>query len=171
MCGVIEPGLQRTCPLWISSRSTPLNRIPTLSPASPESKSFLNISTPVQTDFLVAVTPTISTSSPVLITPDSILPVATVPLPEIEKTSSTGIRKGLSISLVGWGINSSTAFINSIIEFFPISSSLPSTAANADPLTIGVLSPGYLYEVKSSLISSSTSSIISLSSTWSTLFK
>ena len=37
--------------------------------------------------------------------------------------------------------------------------------AKAEPFTIGVLSPGYLYEVKSSRISSSTRSIISLSST------
>ena len=58
-----------------------------------------------------------------------------------------------------------------MIEFFPISSSLPSTAANAEPLIIGVLSPGNLYDVNKSFISSSTSSIISLSSTWSTLFK
>ena len=128
----------------MSDLSIPLNKIPTLSPASPESKSFLNISTPVQTDFLVSLIPTISTSSPVLITPDSILPVATVPLPEIENTSSTGIKNGLSTSLAGCGICSSTAFINSKIEFFPISSSLFSTAAKAEPLTIGVLSPGYL---------------------------
>ena len=63
---------------------------------------------------------------------------------DIEKTSSTGIRKGLSTSLAGCGIKSSTAFINSKIEFFPISSSFFSTAAKADPLMIGVLSPGYL---------------------------
>ena len=101
--------------------------------ASPESKSFLNISTPVQTDFLVSLIPTISISSPVLITPDSTLPVTTVPLPEIENTSSTGIKKSLSFGLSGCGINSSTFFINSKIEFFPISSSLPSTAASAEP--------------------------------------
>ena len=40
--------------------------------------------------------PMISTGSPVLITPDSILPVATVPLPVIENTSSIGIKNGLS---------------------------------------------------------------------------
>ena len=136
-----------------------------LSPASPESKSFLNISTPVQTDFFVSLIPTISISSPVFITPDSTLPVTTVPLPEIENTSSTGIRKSLSLGLSGCGINSSTAFINSKIEFLPISSSLPSTAASADPFAIGVLSPGNLYEVNNSFISSSTRSIISLSST------
>tara|TARA_B100000123_G_scaffold53107_1_gene36549 strand:- start:175 stop:387 length:213 start_codon:yes stop_codon:yes gene_type:complete len=58
-----------------------------------------------------------------------------------------------------------------MIAFFPISSSLPSTAAKAEPLIIGVLSPGNLYEVNNSFISSSTSSINSLSFTWSTLFK
>ena len=80
LCGVIEPGLQRTCPLSTSSRSTPLKRAPILSPASPLSNSFLNISTPVHTDFLVSLIPTISISSPTLITPDSTLPVTTVPL-------------------------------------------------------------------------------------------
>ena len=41
--------------------------------------------------------------------------VATVPLPVIEKTSSTAIKNGLSISLSGSGILASTAFINSSI--------------------------------------------------------
>ena len=45
--------------------------------------------------------PTISTVSPVLTTPCSMRPVATVPRPVIEKTSSTGIRNGLSRSRVG----------------------------------------------------------------------
>ena len=125
----------------------------------------------MQTDFLVSLIPTISISSPVFRTPDSTLPVATVPLPDIENTSSTGIRKSLSFGLSGCGMNSSTFFINSKIDFFPISSSLPSTAASAEPFVIGVLSPGNLYEVNNSLISSSTRSIISLSSTWSTLFR
>ena len=141
---MIDPGLHNTWPLSTSVLSTPLNNAPILSPASPESNSFLNISTPVHTDFFVSLIPTISISSPVLITPDSTLPVTTVPLPEIEKTSSTGIKKSLSLGLSGWGINSSTDFINSIIEFLPISSSLPSTAAKAEPLIIGVLSPGNL---------------------------
>ena len=115
--------------------------------------------------FLMPVEDVFSISSPTLITPDSTLPVTTVPLPEIEKTSSTGIKKGLSFGLSGCGIKESTFFINSKIEFFPISSSLPSTAAKAEPLAMGVLSPGNLYEVNSSFISSSTKSIISLSST------
>ena len=81
--------------------STPRNSAPMLSPASPLSKSFLNISTPVQTDFFVSLIPTISISSPTFMTPDSTLPVTTVPRPEIEKTSSTGIKKGLSFGLSG----------------------------------------------------------------------
>jgi hypothetical protein len=48
--------------------------------------------------------PTISTVSPVLTTPCSIRPVATVPRPVIEKTSSTGIRNGLSRSRSGSGM-------------------------------------------------------------------
>ena len=62
---------------------------------------FLNISTPVQTDFFVSVIPMISISSPTLITPCSTLPVTTVPLPDIENTSSTGIKKGLSFGRSG----------------------------------------------------------------------
>ena len=45
--------------------------------------------------------PTISTVSPVLMIPLSMRPVATVPRPVIENTSSTGIRNGLSRSRVG----------------------------------------------------------------------
>jgi hypothetical protein len=55
-----------------------------------------NISTPVTVVFWVGRMPTISISSPTLITPRSIRPVTTVPRPEIENTSSTGIRNGLS---------------------------------------------------------------------------
>ena len=64
---------------------------------------------------LVSLIPTISTSSPTLTFPLSILPVATVPLPVIENTSSTAIKNGLSISLSGSGILASTAVINSSI--------------------------------------------------------
>ena len=48
--------------------------------------------------------PTISTSSPELMMPCSTRPVATVPRPVIEKTSSTGIRNGLSRSRSGSGM-------------------------------------------------------------------
>src|SRR4026209_1818310 len=96
LCGLIEPGLHRTWPRSTASLSIPRSRQPTLSPASPESSSLRNISTPVTTDFCVSFRPTISTSSPTLILPRSIRPVATVPRPVIENTSSTGIRNGFS---------------------------------------------------------------------------
>ena len=75
--------------------------MPTLSPAWPWSSSFLNISTPVQVVFCVGVMPTISISSPTLMTPRSTRPVTTVPRPEMEKTSSTGIRKAPSMARSG----------------------------------------------------------------------
>ena len=42
--------------------------------------------------------------SPTLTMPRSTLPVTTVPRPEMENTSSTGIRNGLSISRLGSGM-------------------------------------------------------------------
>ena len=75
-----------------------------LSPARPSSSSFLNISTPVTTTLRVGRTPTISTSSPTLTTPRSTRPVATVPRPLMPKTSSMGIRKGLSTARSGVGM-------------------------------------------------------------------
>src|SRR3989441_1396323 len=91
----------------------PRKRRPTLSPAWPSSNSLRNISTPVTTVFLSVPKPTISTSSPTLILPRSILPVATVPRPVIEKTSSTGIRNGLSTSRFGTGMLLSRAACSS----------------------------------------------------------
>ena len=55
---------------------------------------------------------------------------------------TTDIKKGVSFGLSGCGICSSIAFINSSIEFFPVSSSFPSRAAKAEPCIIGILSPG-----------------------------
>jgi hypothetical protein len=72
-----------------------------------------NISTPVTVVFCVGRMPTISTSSLTLIMPRSTRPVTTVPRPVIVKTSSTGIRNGLSVSRTGSGIDSSTASISS----------------------------------------------------------
>jgi hypothetical protein len=46
----------------------------------------------------------ISTSSPTLMMPRSMRPVATVPRPLIENTSSIAIRKGLSMSRTGSGM-------------------------------------------------------------------
>ena len=48
--------------------------------------------------------PTISTFSPTLTVPRSMRPVTTVPRPLMEKTSSMGIRKGLSTGRGGVGM-------------------------------------------------------------------
>jgi len=77
----------------------PLNRSPTLSPASPSSSVFLNISTPVTVVFFGASSDQLSLLLPYFYFSRSILPVETVPLPVIENTSSTAISKGLSMSL------------------------------------------------------------------------
>jgi hypothetical protein len=63
-----------------------------------------NISTPVTTVFVVSFRPMISTSSFTFTMPRSMRPVTTVPRPEIENTSSTGIRNGLSSSRSGVGM-------------------------------------------------------------------
>uniref|UniRef100_A0A0A9CMJ9 Uncharacterized protein n=2 Tax=Arundo donax TaxID=35708 RepID=A0A0A9CMJ9_ARUDO len=76
--------------------------------------------------------------------PCSTRPVTTVPRPWIEKTSSIGIKKGLSSCLTGSGMYSSTASISFIIAFFPISSLVPCKADKADPRMIGISSPGNL---------------------------
>src|SRR6185437_6948354 len=70
----------------------------------------------------------------------SIRPVTTVPRPVIVKTSSIGIRNGLSVSRVGSGMYSSTACMRSRI--FCACSSSPSSAFRAEPVTIGMSSPG-----------------------------
>src|SRR3569623_1653445 len=85
---------------WLAKRS---NR-PQLSPAWPWASSLRNISTPVTVVFWVSLMPTISTSSPTLMMPRSTRPVTTVPRPEIEKTSSTGIRKAPSMARSGSGM-------------------------------------------------------------------
>ena len=53
-----------------------------LSPATPSSRSFRNISTPVTTFLVVGLNPTISISSPTFTFPRSTRPVTTVPRPE-----------------------------------------------------------------------------------------
>ena len=106
-CGVLLRGIDRD-----ASLSIPLRRTPQFSPALPSSRDFLNISTPVHVVSVVSLIPTISRASPVLTIPVSILPVTTVPLPEIVKTSSTGIKKGLSVSLAGSGIETSSSSTN-----------------------------------------------------------
>ena len=104
VCGLTDPGFASTCPLSTSSFLVPLNSAPMLSPACPESRSFLNISTPVTVVFAVGLIPTISTSSPTFTIPLSTLPVTTVPLPVIVNTSSIGIRKAWSTGLSGVGM-------------------------------------------------------------------
>ena len=100
----MEPGLASTWPRSTSSFSTPRSSTPMLSPATPSSRSFRNISTPVTIFFSVGLYPTISISSPTFTLPRSTRPVTTVPRPEIEKTSSIGIMNGLSMSRSGIGM-------------------------------------------------------------------
>src|SRR3989338_7902748 len=168
------PGLAITCPLSIWFFSIPLNNAPILSPAIASSNNFLNISIPVITVFCVALIPTNSTLSPTFTFPLSTLPVATVPRPVIENTSSTDIKNALSTSLCGKGMVSSTFATNSNIgpqlahSFFAHPQLI---AFNALPLTMGTLSPANSYLVNSSLTSNSTKSNNSASSTTSHLFK
>ncbi|GJE68481.1 hypothetical protein LNAOJCKE_5725 [Methylorubrum aminovorans] len=103
-CGFTEPGLHTTWPRSTSSRFVPRSSTPTLSPAWPWSSSLRNISTPVTVVVVVGRMPTISTVSPTLTMPRSTRPVTTVPRPEIENTSSIGIRNGMSIGRSGCGM-------------------------------------------------------------------
>jgi hypothetical protein len=84
----MDPGATITIPRRICSRFTPRNKAPMLSPASPRSSSLWNISTPVKVVLKLAPRPMISTSEPLVMTPRSTRPVATVPRPEMEKTST-----------------------------------------------------------------------------------
>ena len=124
---------------------------------------------PVTTVEVVSFRPTISTVSFSLTTPRSMRPVATVPRPVIENTSSMDIRKGLSISRTGSGISESMASMRSLIAFTP--SGLPSRAAVAEPRMIFAVLPSNWYLVRRSRISSSTRSRRSGSSIRSTLFR
>ena len=63
----------------------------------------------------------ISISSFTLTMPRSMRPVTTVPRPEIENTSSTGIRNGLSISRFGTGMYASISSTSLITAFTPMS--------------------------------------------------
>src|SRR5436853_49523 len=121
------------------------------------------------TTFLSGPQPTISTSSPTLILPRSIRPVATVPRPVIENTSSTGIRNGLSTSRLGTGMLLSSAVSRS--HTLGTHCLSPSMALSAEPRIIGTSSPGNSYFERSSRTSSSTRSSSSASSTKSHLFR
>src|SRR6266513_1375186 len=124
---------------------------------------------PLPPPFSSAPHPTISTSSPTFTFPRSIRPVATVPRPVIENTSSTGIRNGLSISRFGTGMLLSRAVSSS--STFPAHCLSPSIAFSAAPRMTGVSSPGNWYLDNSSRTSSSTRSSSSGSSTRSHLFR
>ena len=141
-----------------------------LSPAWASSRSLRNISIPVTTTLRVSsLIPTISTSSDTWRTPASTLPVATVPRPVMENTSSTGITNGLSVSRCGSGMYSSTASISSMI-LSPHGPAGSSRALRAEPWITGMSSPGKSYSERRSRISISTSSRSSSSSTISHLF-
>merc|ERR1719456_1302106 len=106
------------------------------------SSSLRNISTPVQVVLTVGRIPTISISSPTFTTPRSIRPVTTVPRPEIENTSSTGIRNVPSTARSGVGMYVSSASARFMIATSPSSPLSPSSASLAEPLMIGVSSAG-----------------------------
>ena len=166
------PGLHSTWPRSTSSRLVPRSSMPTLSPAWPWSSSLRNISTPVQVVFCVGVMPTISISSPTLTTPRSTRPVTTVPRPEIENTSSTGIRNGAvdrALGRAGCSCRARRPASGSTPS--PSSPLSPSSASLAEPWMIGVSSPGNSYLSSSSRTSISTSSSSSASSTMSHLFR
>lgn len=111
------------------------------------------------------------TLSPTLQVPYSIVPVTTVPLPEMFMALSTDIKKGLSLSLTGIGIFLSKAATSFSIACSPKTGSVPYRAQRALPLMKTALSPSYSYEVRSSLTSISTSSCISVSVTKSHLLR
>src|SRR4030095_15191077 len=119
---------------------TPLHVV--LPPPCPSSTSFRNTPPPVPTVLLVGLIPTISHSSPVFTIPCSTRPVTTVPRPVIENTSSIGIRNGRSSARFGSGMNESSASISSSMHLFAVSSFGSCPAFSADPLMIGVSSPG-----------------------------
>ena len=111
--------------------------------------------------------PTISTVELTLIVPRSTLPVTTVPRPVMVKTSSIGIRNGLSVSRSGSGTDSSTASISSTTVSTHFGS--PSSAFRPEVRMTGASSSNS-WAASSSRTSSSTSSRISSSSTMSALF-
>ena len=94
--GLMEPGFTITIPRRILVFSIPLNKDPRY-PQLHRDQDFTEHFNPSNggSQFSAPI-PIISTGSPVLATPVSIRPVATVPRPVMENTSSTGIKKGLS---------------------------------------------------------------------------
>src|SRR6059058_2000347 len=94
----------------MSSRLVPRSRHPTLSPARPSSRIFLNISTPVTTVEVVSLMPTISTVSPVLMMPCSTRPVAT------GRVEQGIIKTGETVEIVG--IKDTTSTVVTGVEMF-----------------------------------------------------
>lgn len=116
-------------------------------------KDFIkHLSTLTTVVLAVGLIPTISTSSLELTTPLSISSSSNSPLPAIEKTSSTAIKNGLSVSLTGAGIYSSRALINSKnwLNCLVVSGRC-STALRAELLITGTSSPWYSYFLSNSL--------------------
>ena len=150
MCGVIVPVFASTIPRSMSSFWIPRRSTPTLSPATLSSSVFWNISRPVTVTSRVSPRPTISTTSPTFTVPRSTRPVATVPRPVIENTSSIAIRNVFSVSRSGVGMYESTASINAkILSTHLLSpdaiagvSVNASKARSAEPATTGISSPG-----------------------------
>ena len=112
----------------------------------------------------------ISTSSPTLMMPRSMRPVATVPRPLIENTSSIAIRNGLSMSRTGSGMYAVERVEQLADRLLPLRVAVERREAPR-PRTTGALSPSNLYLLRSSRTSISTRSSISGSSTASHLFR
>jgi hypothetical protein len=143
VCGVIEPGLaQHLAALNAFTVHAAQQRADIVARLALVEQLAEHLNTRAGRLLRVGRMPTISISSPTLMMPCSTRPVTTVPRPEIENTSSTGIRNGLSSGRSGVGMYSSTAAISSRILSLPMASSRPSTAASAEPATIGMSSPG-----------------------------
>ena len=100
----MEPGTATTWPRSTSSRLVPRSSRPQFSPAHASSIDLWNISMPVTVVFCGSRMPRISTSELMGSLPRSTRPVTTVPRPVIVKTSSMGMRKGLSMSRSGVGM-------------------------------------------------------------------
>ena len=112
----------------------------------------------------------ISTSSPTLHLPRSTRPVATVPRPVIENTSSTGIRNGLSTSRFGSGMSVSTR-LHQLDRRFAVPLRVALQRLRAEPRIDRDLVAGELVLGSSSRTSISTSSSSSWSSTMSHLLR
>jgi len=104
--------------------------------------------------------------------PRSMRPVTTVPRPEIENTSSTGIKKRLGPSDVPvWDVGVDRVQSSLRIESCPCSGDLFSSAMSAEPLMIGMSSPGIRSEKATRALQARRVRASSGSSTMSTLLR